>query len=120
MNSQKGFTLMELLIAVAIISILALVLFPAVASARSAANDTAAEAYARNVTQYAASWLLTDHRRRIDGLATDCTDVMYRAEGGPAGLPRSVRSCQVITDLSTSRITVEVVSDSGQTYRKHQ
>lgn len=98
MSRKNGFTVIELLIVTAIISILSAILIPNLVRARAIAYDTSAQAYSKNVIQWSISWLQTDLTRKTTDLPLSCTDIAYVSEGALAQLPNFVTSCVVLVN----------------------
>jgi type IV pilus assembly protein PilA len=115
MAKKTGFTLLELLMVIAIISILAATLIPNVVNARRRAIDIASATYARNVSYWAGAWLLAVPTRKVTDLSTSCTDPTYVSEGAPSVFPASTQSCQILINPSgPGTFGVRAVSASGQ------
>lgn len=117
MARKTGFTLLELLIVIAIISILAVTLIPNIVNARRRSLDTATQIYTKGMVRYVTAWLLADGHRRVSDLATSCTDSSYTGEGASSELPKFVTNCEILIDPNgAGTFGARVTSDTGKIF----
>lgn len=115
MRAQHGFTLVEVLIVIAIVGVLAAVMIPTLMSARTAASNRAAQVYAHNVYVAGAAYVAEDRSHSFP--TGDCTSG-YVAGSFNAVPPPSdvVVSCLVKDTNGNGKVDVIVTARSGTSY----
>lgn len=96
-----GFTLIELLVVVAILAVLIGVLTPQFLKARDAANQSAADAYARNVFTTLSTYLVIEESANLSAVSS---------ETGPCNLPEDFT---VNAPAKTTKCTITETTPAG-------
>lgn len=109
-----GFTLLELLVALALVAILAAVLLPNLGRAHTLAQERAVLGYAHNV--YKAAWAFVAEGNPTLAEDPDCQDG-YTAGGYRVEAPGPVVAACTVTDRGDGTPQVEVRSRFGRVYR---
>jgi type IV pilus assembly protein PilA len=102
--STNGFTLIEILVVVAVIAILAAVMIPNLLQSRQAAQNSDAQALTRNAASMAEIRRSEYGDRVVYAAATDCVSHVVDF------LSQSVLSCQVKQDSNTSYVLTRAVT----------
>lgn len=112
--SQRGFTLLELLVVVAILGVLMAVAVPSLSRAWQSARDRAALAHGHGVFKAAWAYLAKEPARTL--VAGDCTQGYAAGTYSVPNPGASVQSCTV-HNRGDGTPEVEVVAQSGRAFR---
>ena len=111
-GNKVGFTIIELLVVVSILGILLTVLVPHFATARSNAQNGAAQAYAHNIAVWIALGEASSGTLTVGSFTGNCISRALQDEGAPPVLPDSVSNCLV--DYRDNHYVVTVTSTTGK------
>lgn len=116
MERRKGFTLVELLIVVAMIAVLALLLIPSLTRARVFAEQQSAKAFAHNVYKASFAYVAETMGNTVVE-DSDCSDG-YAAGNYVVGDPGVAVTACTVTDTDDNGVPEIFVRDRhGGTYR---
>lgn len=114
--ASNGFTLIELLVVVAILAVLIGVLTPQFLKARDAANQSAADAYARNVYTTLSTYIIVAESPELNTV-NNTTGPCNLPEGYSVTPPSKTTSCSVAQSSpggSVDSVTVMVAGATGR------
>lgn len=104
-NQKKGFTLIELMIVIAIIAILAAILVPNFLKARAQGQLTACKSNLKNIGT-AAEMYATDNGGRYPQQETDFTATDAGSGAGGGAYMKSIPMCPAAGDASNYKVTI--------------
>ena len=112
-RKNYGFTLIEILVVIGIISVIAGMLVPQFVGARNNAHNSAAELYARNLTLWLASSDASKEKVLPGSLTGSCLSTELQAQGAPDAFPRSVLDCEIAFEAGHYQVKVTSASKKG-------
>ncbi|WP_081994781.1 prepilin-type N-terminal cleavage/methylation domain-containing protein [Deinococcus radiopugnans] len=114
MRQSLGFTLLELLIAIVVLTILVAILTPNLIQARNRANDMASSSYLRNCITSLES-LRDGLTGKLETIPATCND--YAFGNAHQVLPDAVISSKIEFDVACDSYLVTVTSKTGRVFK---
>ena len=109
MSRNHGFSLIEILLTLAVIGILSGVLFPTLVNARKQATDTSVTGYVRNIAVEVESYLVDSSHNPADLDGLQCDEI----PGSTVTLPNGLDECTL--SVAEGAVTISATSITGST-----